>query len=566
MQIFDLLEWCNYSLLAMAVGILSIVSALFAPRLQVQLVPQPLHAMYMYMYVYIHALNLGAQVIKQAGLDEWQVTPALVDIVRQRFTTIGCTIVNEDAFRQGRPSEQDGGNQDKVMRPARFFDNLPIGGFIGQRHGYKELEWQSVVVPLGEKYKNTVALFATSLRAASAPLKGCPGPAQKPPWCSPAPVSQFQQDADMELAMHCQQHNCWEKAGNHWPCLFLRHHNFMVRHIGHDGSALGGWSFVVGDIQGVAALLWPAVEFEVGGTKYYMLGGEHHVDPMPLGFILDMQEWQGMRVDFQSPLALACHAAAAGVPAPSTQGKAVLALPQHRPMPLLHAVAMRAFGETHKSGLFQLAKHIKALWGRGDGQLDLLQSLLRLIFPLLAGEALLDITGCRVKQLTALGSFVFSGEADEALNKENKKSVQQLEAKHTSGDTERKEYAKAAYRAAATRERTAREKAAKNKRKRRVDEEQPAQARTVKLDGFVTAGDLNGMLPPSCRVWYDRFNSRWQLVVVQKRTKNWSFNAHGVQGAARALLKYAWSLNEAYEGEAMPFSIEAAHAASSSNA
>lgn len=503
-----------------------------------------------------HNRNLWCQVVEQAKLDDWKVSEGLVLIATRMFSTIGGTKLVEDSFQLGRQAEGKGGNQNHKMHPATFFDKLITSNLASSIHNYHPLPWEGASIPRGEKDKPVHDLFATRFKDASPQLKQCPGIAQNPAWWSPSPVNQSQQDVDTELALHCHRHGCWELAQYSWLCILLRGHSMVVKNAAsntHDGGT-SGWMFYVGDVQGVAALLWPAKAVQCGGETCYTLDPDHAMKPMPLGFILDLDCWLAMRVEWLSPLGVACQAAADSVPSPGAACHSILALPAGEPMGLLKAVAYRAFGDITRVGLLAIAKHIAAPWDPGDHMYDRLHKIIRHVLPTASEDVILDIMRLRVHEPTALETFLVSGEADCIMAEDDLKSVKQMAEKHQKSETDRKVYARI-FRAAGTKARLAKEGAStagKGKKRRRKELERPTE---VRLEPNITVAGINDLLPDNFRCWYDRWNNRWQLYHHRRRVRNYSFHAYGVLGAARSVVTHAWHLNEAYGGASMPYSL-----------
>ena len=313
-----------------------------------------------------------AQVVEQAKLDGWKVSETLLGIVKKMFSSVGGTKIVEDQFKVGRDIEHKGGNQNFRLKPERFFDKLITGGHTHELYKFEPLPWHAAVAPRGEKDKDCAALFKTAIKQASPVLRECVGTNQNPQWYSPAASNQCQCDVDMELALHCEASNCWDKGQYAWLCTLMKDQGMLVQYVGAGPSA-GRWMFCVGDMQNVAALLWPSLEVHIGDQVCYSLDPAYMSGVFHLGFVLDLSEWRAMAIEWLSPMGVACKAAALGVALPPC---ACAAVPTHKPTSLLQAAASRCFGEAPKTVLLALAKHIGAPFSPDDTMYARLEAVL----------------------------------------------------------------------------------------------------------------------------------------------------------------------------------------------
>jgi len=496
---------------------------------------------------------ISPQVVEQAKLDAWKVSETLLDIVRKMFSSVGGTKIIEDQFKVGRDIEHKGGNQNFRMKPDRFFDKLITSGHTHKLYNFEPLPWNACVAPRGEKDNDCAALFKTSIKQASPVLRECVGTNQNPPWYSPAASNQCQCDVDMELALYCEANNCWERGQYAWLCTLMKDHGMLVQHV-KAGPLAGRWMFCVGDMQNVAALLWPSLEVQLGDQVCYCLDPAYMSGVFPLGFVLDLSEWRAMGVEWLSPMGVACKAAALGV-APPPHG--CIAVPTHEPRGLLQAAASRCFGEAPKTLLLSLAKYIGAPFSPDDTLYARLEKLLHFVLPDAGPDAIMEIMTLRVHRSSVLEQYLASGAADEVLNKDDKKEVDRISAKASNAQIERASYAKA-IKAAGVKLRLAKQSATpgSKKRKRNSATGAPSRYGPVNVHGTITATEIGSCLPIGYRCWHDRYNSRWQLFQGQHRVRNASFSTYGMAGAAQQIIRAAWNLHEALGGEPMPFTFE----------
>lgn len=235
------------------------------------------------------------QVVEQAKIDRFRPSISLHHIVTVKFTTAGGTKFVEDAFKIGRDEERAGGNANLEMTQRRFFDKLIKTGLISDLRKYEEVPWQSAAVPRGHEYLPAKHYFTPKAKRASKQLKGVISKSIQPPWYSPAPANQCQQDACILVARHCKQHSLLSKVESSWLCTLFRGLRLLVRCKSRGQSP--EWAFAIGSLAGSVALVWPAAQQKFGKVKCYTMG----VNAKPsdtLRYVFDLSVWEAMEYDW----------------------------------------------------------------------------------------------------------------------------------------------------------------------------------------------------------------------------------------------------------------------------
>lgn len=476
------------------------------------------------------------EVTEQAQADGWHRSGALQQLIKTRFSTFAGTKLVEDSFQRGR----QGGNQNKEMNPKRFFDRILRAELVGQIHKYKEVRWSGQSVPRGQKDRFNNHFFEVPMRSSSPALRSIVGNTATTKWYSPSPLNACHQDADLELVRYLHTSGMWDFAQRSWLCVLLRGVRVMIRRKVGDG-ALRDWMLVVGDLQGVAALCLPLVKVKIGHQVLY--APDHRVthDQIQLAFILKLEDWEGMRCDWLSPLAIR-QLDQQGRGSSCSIVRCMLA-PKDEGKPLLQSLALQAFGKASRSELKNLAEVIGASWSADDDMYTSLRTLITHVFPNIDEADMLDILACRISHTNAIEAYLASGEADDIMMPDDRQEVQKLQKAAQQGQDAADSFA-TSYRTAA------RNHASVGGRPRKKP--RAGAPKRVPIDGAITAQQLTALLPPRFRVWHDAYNSRWQLFMDKARVRNMSFSAYGVAGAAKRCAEAAWAMHAAYGGEACP--------------
>lgn len=486
------------------------------------------------------------QVTEQAECDGWLRSEMLQQLIKIRFSTFAGTKIVEDSVQRGRQEENEGGNQNKEMNPKRFFDRILRSELVGQIHKYKGVPWSGQAVPQGQKDFFNNFFFQVPMRSSSPALKSIVGKTSTTKWYSPSPLSACHQDADLELARFLRASGMWDFAHRSWLCVLLRGLRIMIRSKVSDG-ALRNWMVVVGDLQGSAALCLPVVEVKIGQETLYSPDCRVTHEQVELAFILRLEDWEGRRCEWLSPLAI--RQLAEAKQDSSWSGVRCLLAPKDEGKPLLQSLALQAFGQASRSELKNLAEIIGATWSAGDDMYTTLRKLVQHVFPNIGEGDMLDILASRVTHTSAIEAYLASGDADDIFMADDRQEVQKLQKAAEQGKDAAESFA-TSYRAAVRNHRPAAGRARKKPR--------GAGPRKIPIDGTVTAKQLQAWLPPRFRVWHDSYNSRWQLFMDKARVRNMSFSAYGVAGAAKRCAEAAWAMHAAYGGDDCPFEFSEA--------
>ena len=476
--------------------------------------------------------------LEQAKIDKFRISDDMRAIAREKFAVVGGTKIVEDSFQRGRQEEREGGNANLEMRPARFYDKLLRSGLASELHKYKEVPWQSAVVPRGSKDLPTKGYFEPQARATSQELRSIMSTAVTPSWYSPAPVNQCQQDADILLARHLQQIGRLDRADSSWLCTLFRGQRLLVRCRSPGQS--DDWAFAIGHVAGSVALVWPAAAVRIGKALCYTMATAAKPDDT-IRFLYDVGEWDAMEYEWYGFSGAHCLARSLEVP----PGAGCMALPLGEARPLLQVCARQAFSDLPNIALGQLTKHIGAPFSAKDSLFERLQKVLAFVLPSASEEELMEIMKKRIQLPSLLEAYLTSGAADDIMVEDDRQELHKQQKSGPLGDrgSESQQFAKA-YVA------KARDIAATKARPKKRAKTASAEPKRIELSDSTTAKAVNAVMPPMHRIWHDHYNSRWQLFQGTKRIRSFSFNLYGIRGASRAALEVARAAHEATTGEA----------------
>ena len=207
-------------------------------------------------------------------------------------TFVHLQTIDEDGNCQERRAEHR--NMNKRMSNMRRFACL-IKSCIGHKvHRYNEVQGDGLYMIQGLGAVDMNSLYNPRPKESSISMLRIMGTKRTPQYPSPSPLNAVEHQADLSLMKHCYLADDWHKAGNSWLCILLRQRRILIRRkkLGTYGPE-HKWLFPLGEMAGVAALAWPAVDVLESNDLSLLLSDEvTHPDQIEWLHILDVHDWE----------------------------------------------------------------------------------------------------------------------------------------------------------------------------------------------------------------------------------------------------------------------------------
>lgn len=487
------------------------------------------------------------------------VDARLQRVVAQRLSGIGQSKCAEDAFNMGRRLEQSASN--KSALPAwRVWQRLVDGGLSNKLYKYEEPPWQDVPLPDGHDTKWPETMFDIRFRDAPSWMRRIIGMTDRTEWFKTSPLGSGILQADLQLMVAAWREDRWADIarGCAWSML-ARGRDLLVQRPGG-----GRCFFCLCDVQGVAALGWPAIVEMQGGDPSVAC---FDLQAAPEWLLITDHSWRATTCSWLSPLSQALS----GIVSPRDV-KAAPQLRAHFPRPpstLMKEACRQAFWDFGVGAMKWICTQSGVDMPPRPTLFSLLQAALMCHLPELSQDEMVDILRKRLAYNDAtldLG-LVDSGFADlieEQDRKDFTSEVAHCQSLRNEIDQFKEEWA--------AKVRSMRSGNA-SKRKASCFKTSGTQ-HAMKLGAFdvqkqFSLEDAQEMCPWPAKVYEDPHNGRWQGHWKGIGSASRSFHLYGHGEALRQILAWAWKhalMREGFPLSACPiagiFSQEEAASAS----
>ena len=343
---------------------------------------------------------------------DFRCNTRMLNYVAELFSMVGQTKVVEDGMHYERRGE--GEADSLIMGHLRRWLCLIEAQILGRIHRYDEVDWKSESVARGFTEDMIKGLLVSDKKQHSPVLnfRGIIGKSSaNPPWYSPAPASEPRQQADLQTALYCLRHGCWDKAKHTWLAN-LATDDMLLKHPSFGDQ----WFFALGDAggSGTAVIGWPARELQnPNGDKFYVLKSDVTHSAIRFLIVLSLDGWQVMRYLWQSPAALRSYDVAE-VPC--------AAKPTSGPEPLLEAAARGAFQGLELTAVKKLAAHVGCVLTQPTTLFDAVWALMRHAFPLYGEDTLWEFMQTRWQSRGFVETVLDDGILDQVGEKDAKEA------------------------------------------------------------------------------------------------------------------------------------------------
>jgi len=502
--------------------------------------------------------TFALQVIALAKRHNWEVSQEMLEVVSKSFSSMGSSHLPELGFQRLRSAEQAGGNSNRKLAVKAQWARLVDSLLPSVDHNFQEVPWSTTAVPRGEHWcEATAHMHKPCMKKVPAELQAVASYDRIPSWYSPKAAYTIQAavDLDLYLVHGFQMPGKFGMVNNLWQCLLLQG-RLLVRDVQkHDSQT---WFFVLGDMGGRCAAIWPALKDTVGGTAVYTPDLSIQEKDVAFMYTHDSSHIQAMAYEWRSP----AHLAAKG--GLGDQGAVAVAGPAAS---LLEVSASKAFGKISLTVLRQLAKHM-GLDTVGADMFETLRALVSHCLPNLSEAEVLEILSQRLDTNSLLEDFImddaFTDHLQEQGDIDDLQEVERLaeeeKAKMKGMSLFKSSFRKAAStvraKAASTPSASASSSSKGDQSKQRGKKRLPTKPPEITED--VTEQQLQPWLPDSrYHIWKDSYNCRrlWYYNSKPQRSCSW-LKWGGLKPAAAKLVYLAWAFHQSLGGDAPPFQVD----------
>lgn len=471
------------------------------------------------------------------------VDEAMRGVVMDRLSGIGQSKCAEDAFNIGRRLEQSASNK-SALPPWRIWQALIDKGLSNTLYKYDEPAWRHLELPQGEHDEWAEHLFDIRFSDAPVWMKRIVGTTDRTDWYSTSPIGASVLQADLQVLLLAWKSNCWAEVarGCAWSML-ARGKDLLIQ-----DPVTERWFFGLCDVQGVAALGWPA--------KVELQGGEPVVasfdfDAGPTWLVITTCEWRAATCVWLSPWSQALHGIAS--PRDAKAMPRMLAHLPRKPTTLIKEACRRAFWDFGLNAMKWICAQSGVELPRRPTLFTTLQAALTHHLSELGDSDVLDILQQRITQ--------HEGVLDLGLVDSNFADLIE--------EQDRKDFSGEVAHSKAMQEEVMKfngEWLAQAKRVRSRVSVAPSEASAFKTSGQqrsfrqcrflpdreISLEEAQELAPWPMKVYEDAINGRWQGHWKGIGSASRSFHLYGHAEACRQILEWGWQ--HALRRQALPVS------------
>lgn len=366
----------------------------------------------------------------------------------------------------------------------------------------------------------------------------------KTSWYSPGSDRHCVRFLSQYLHQHMQKTGAWDVGDRTWQgCLFKVEHDILVRRRGDKEKAF----FALAQVPGCCCIVWPAVHHRaprISARKlvdFWTPAESVGVDDL-VAIVVDVQDWEALKVEFVSPLDMAARVKAAdggGVRVAAFESTPVVGW-----LPLLNVAAARAFWELPLSVLKDFCKLLGVEISGSGSLVDILTGLTTNIlgcseadcFPILQ-RRLVNISS---KEAELAEVMVECDEAMKVMDAEERDDlIKAKRAQHSALQdyatfkqalVEKREALKASGKWSATRGAAGK---AKNT-SAYFPKYPPVPA------GMLTQPQARALLPPDSSIWRCLNRGEWAVHPQGFSRRSFAWHVYGENLAAIEAVRYCW--------------------------
>ena len=395
----------------------------------------------------------------------------------------------------------------------------------------------------GLKDKTTSLLYKARPRLLPTDLHKIVTTTAKTPYFSTASLLQCAPAEDMQLLRHIRQVNREAEASKSWQsCLAgVKGTRLLVRDRTTEELA---WFLSLGTTGGSTLLVLPVVEKRHMGRKFYTLPSK--IEKYTFMPVLDWNEIDALDCQVISPLGVRC------LVGDWLQEMGIFALfpSSGEPTTLLKAATLRGFWGMPKTGLGSVARRLGLAVPNNSAALDILEIIVRHVFPEGDDDIMLGILRARVdnddegqehlkeecvlEQLEKKDLDRLEKDEDKAEERtESKKRIRKIIDRQTKARTQ-----VAAAQASGSSKKQPRKKA-KTSDGNNVDGKLRKYPDRLELPARLTGENLRTLLPQGCSITRDIWSQAWRLQAFGRNSSK-AWHTYTPEGAAEILIRSAW--------------------------
>jgi hypothetical protein len=502
----------------------------------------------------------NSYIFRLCATDNFLLVPAVVkDILMDVFPN-GATKAVEDAFHVERVQEQKS-QASRLISPQTAWVSPVQRKVLGSLHSYEEIAHAHISLGADDPKQIPRDWYFPKRADLSDPkVSNIVSARQIPSWPTFTPQSSLSLCAELVIMRHASAESQWHLVCNSWLSCLLDL-GMVVRR-----SGTKRWWMSLGSVRGMAGLGLAVEGFQVSGQEYFTVAVPVQFEWLP---ILDVGDWQGCLVQWQSPLHLLLQHASPSAQAMLMQKGVPVFKLSLEVGNILETAARACFHNLNEAALMQIATYRGA---RCVGNLfDKLWCLITHTLPSLSDQEVLTIMSRRLQRESCYGTAFFEQPVvQEAYGEEDAKELES-HLKETKDTAKLQEvYTK-----------TFTEKSVKLKgasggpgpsrgRGRGRGRGRPAKgsssstttttiippgtrlAPQLEVHEF-TVEEARGWLPAfGCPLSKDLQNGRWLVAVEHIGTRSRSFQLHGERRSLAMVLRFAHEAMQPFTGHACP--------------
>ena len=493
-------------------------------------------------------------IFRLCAAEGFLLVPAVVKEILMEVFPNGATKAVEDAFHVERVQEQKS-QASRLISPQTAWLSPVQRKVLGSLHSYEEIGHAHVSLGADDPKQIPRHWYFPKRADLSDPqVLNIVSTRQIPSWPIFTPQSSLSLCAELVIMRHASAEGRWHLVGNSWLSCLLDL-GMVVRRSGTEK-----WWMSLGSVRGMAGLGMAVERIQICEQAYFAVAVPVQYEWLP---ILDVSDWQGCLVQWQSPLHLLVqHATPAAQSMLMNRGAAVFKLDTVVGN-ILETAARACFHNLSEAALMQIASHTGA---RCVGSLfDKLWCLTTHVLPSLNDQEVLTIMSKRLQRESCYGTAFFEqpvvqeayGEEDvkelEGHLKETKDIAKVLEI-YTKTFTEKVVKLKGTSGGAGKGRGRGRGRPAKGSSSSSSTPTITTSRLAPQLEVHeFSVEEARSWLPPfGCSLSKDLQNGRWLVAVEHIGTRSRSFQLHGERKSLAMVLRFAYEAMLPWTGHVCP--------------